>query len=204
MKLNAIVILVGGLEKKKGHWRSSRFAGPVFASHLRVLAGHYLWEKNPNQVILVCGGKGYLQNIRKAPNPVDITAKELIALGVDPKKIIKVKGLNNTYQSLPALRKFIVRFHKIFITSNAYHLRVRAFLKKDKILNRYFEKGKIKIISAEKVVSKYNPKFADKIKNLYNSPKMKLVIAKEKAGIIQIKNGTYNFWQNTSQSGTYK
>lgn len=208
MKRDAIVILGGGLVKdKNGQWRSTGFRGPVFASHLRVFAGYYLFKKNPTSLIIASGGTGYLKNIADAPPVAQIIKRELIAMGIPTKSILEENSSNNTYQSLQKIKKLVLarKINKIDIVTNQYHLnRIRAFINQDTAMKKSLKYNKIKLIRAEATVQKYEPQLKNKIKTLYQSDKMKAVITLERAGIRQIKNGKYNLHSNTSRSNAYK
>lgn len=202
-----IMILSGGFIKdKRGAWHSSSFRGPVFGSHLRILAGGYLFKNNPNLLIIVTGDRGYFKNIKGMPRLAEIMKQELAMLGVAKEKIITEKKSNNTYQQIQTLKTFLKKpgIDDISVISNKYHMgRIRTFIKKDPILERYFSNGKIKLLTAESIVTKYNPRLKNKIKNLYGSKKMKNLIEKERNGVKQILDGSYNIGQNTSRSNQY-
>lgn len=202
-----IMILSGGfIRDKYGQWHSSRFRGPVFGSHLRILAGSYLFKNNPRLFIIVTGDRGYFKNIKGMPRLAEIMKKELLTLGVAKEKIILEKKSNNTYQQIQTLKKFLKKpgIDSIAVISNKYHMgRIRAFINQDPVLERYFSDSKIKLLTAESIVIKHNPKLKNKIKNLYSSKKIKNLIEKEKNGVKQILDGSYDIDQNTSQSNQY-
>lgn len=208
MKRNAIIILGGGLVKDKNRqWHSTGFKGPVFASHLRVLAGGYLFKKNPASLIIASGGKGYLKKIPGAPAVAQVIKKELIALDIPTESIVEEKSSNNTRQSLQKMKKFLLtrKVSSARIITNQYHInRVRAFINQDAAMKKMLKHNKIKLTAAESVVLKTKPELKNKIKKLYQSKKMKAVAALEKAGVRQIKNGTYNLRSNNSFSEAYK
>ncbi len=202
-----IFILGGGLEKnKEGHWQSSGFEGTVFGSKLRMLAGGYLFLNDRDSLIVASGGRGYLKKIKGAPSVAEVIKRELSGFGVPGKNIFEEKRSNNTYQQLLELKKIIGKggFDRISIVSNTYHLgRVKALIELDKVLRKYLTTNKLGLIAAEKIVVKYDPKLKNKIKELYQSQQMKDAIVKEKNGIRQINNGTYDLKQDTSQPAQY-
>ncbi len=208
MKRDAIVILGGGLIKdKNGQWHSTRFKGPVFASHLRVFAGYYLFKKNPASLMIAIGGKGYLKSIAGAPTVSQIIKNELVAMGVPPKSILEEKKPNNTYQSLQKIKNIMLsqKINKIDMVTNQFHLgRIRAFISQDAVMKKLLKYNKIRMVAAEPIVKIYKPELKNKIKMLYQSDKMKAVIALERTGIRQIKNGKYDLHSNTSLSNAYK
>lgn len=208
MRQNIIVILGGGLIKNKnGQWRSSEFEGPVFASHLRVLAGSCLFKKDSDSLVIASGGKGYLKKVPGAPSIAQVMKKELLVLGVPSRLIVEEKNSNNTRQSVQKIRKVLSarQTGNVIIITNQYHLnRVRTFINQDLAMKNFLRSGKIKLIAAEAVVQKNNPELKNKIKKLYQSKKMKAVIGLERAGIRQIKNGTYNLHSNNSLADAYK
>lgn len=207
-KQGAIIILGGGIIKNaKNQWHSTKFNGPVFASHLRVLAGYYLFKKNPNIIIFSSGGKGYLKKNPEAPTVSRVIKNELIVLGVPTKSIQEEGRSNNTFQSIQEIKKIIsaIKIGKIDIITNKYHLgRVRTFINQDVVLKKHLANGRIGLISAETIVRKHNPELKNKITKLYQSNKMKKVIDMEKTGINQIRNRTYDINSNTSRSNIYK
>ena len=142
-KIDVLVILGGGLIKDKNGWRTIRFSDignnsattDVFGDSLRVLAGHLLYEnelkKNPDSLILVSGGRGYLRKVKGAPPVAQVLKKELAYLGVPKNKILEEKKSNSTYRQLEILSGLMLKnkWKKIVIVSNRYHLpRVSAFI----------------------------------------------------------------------------
>src|SRR3989344_7674367 len=205
MQNKAIVILAGGFRKnRKGRWQSDGFSGPVSGSNLRVLAGSYLFKKDPRRIIIASGGRGYLRKYKDAPGCSDIMRKELKALGIPGHKIIEEKKSNNTYQQLEELNQLLkkLKINNVIIVSNQYHLpRVKAMLK---YLFEFKLADKIRFIQAEKVVIEYHLGLKYKIEKLYQSEKVKKMIQKEKEGIKQIKNGRYDIKKNASYSDQFK
>jgi len=75
-KIDAVVILGGGLKKDKNGWRTTRFSDAVaggepadaFGDRLRVVAGYFLYRnelrENQDSVILVSGGCGRFKKVK--------------------------------------------------------------------------------------------------------------------------------------------
>jgi len=195
----AIVILGGGLIKdKNGSWRTTNFnEGDNFGAsgdRLRVVAGSYLYKDSP-QLIIASGGKGQYKDIPGAPAVAEIIKKELIKLDVLSEDIFLENNSGNTWQQLQELKKIInkMELNKVIIVSNRWHLpRVQTMIEKDQELANTFNKGQIKLVSAEDVVIKYEPeKWKKIIDSAYNSKEMKKRIALEKKGVREIKEGKY-------------
>ena len=201
MQNKAIIILAGGFRKnRKGRWQSGGFSGPVFGSNLSVLAGSYLFKKDPAQIIIASGGRGYLKKYKDAPRCSDIMRKELQVLGIPGHKIIEEKKSNNTYQQLKELNQLLkkLKINNVIIVSNRYHLpRVKTMLK---YLFEFKLADQIQFVPAEKVVTEYRPGLKYKIEKLYQSEKVKKMIQREREGIKQIKSGEYDTRKNTSYS----
>ncbi len=195
----AIVVLGGGLIKdKSGKWRTTNFnEGDNFGvsgDRLRVLAASYLYKDNP-RIIIVSGGRGQLSNIPNAPTIAEVLKKELIDLGVPASEIIEEDNSDNTWQQLQKLKKIIdkMQLRDVTVISNKWHLpRIKELIKKDRKLTSLFSDKAIKLISAERIVIRDNPKkWKGAIKLAYNSEAMKDRIKREKKGIGEIKKGTY-------------
>lgn len=209
-KIDAIVILGGGLVKDKNGWRTIRFSDmknnsavtDVFGDNLRVLAGYFLYknfkDKKYNPVILVSGGRGYLRKVKGAPCVAEVLKKELLELGVPDGGIIEENKSDNTYQQLEKISVMILKnkWKNIIIISNRYHLpRVRAFIENIKDLEffrRQLKNKKIHLLSAEDVVLKHDSKkWGSIIARAMKSRWMKERIVLEKQGIVQLRAGLY-------------
>ncbi|MEA2088649.1 MAG: YdcF family protein [Patescibacteria group bacterium] len=196
----AIVILSGGLYKNKNFsWRTTTFdEGDNFGadgSMIRVIAGHYLYKENIDNLIITSGGKGQYKNIPGAPNISEVIKKELISLGVPNQKIIEEKNSNNTWQQLKEIKKIIHNnnIKQTIIISNKYHLpRITAMIKTDSELQKLLKNDIIKLESAEDILLKYSPKqWKTTIEKAYKSKKIKKRIELEKQGVKDINNGVY-------------
>lgn len=186
--MKTIFILGGFLSKK----RDAKYASDRL-SYLRVLAGYYLYEKTSGKdkvELIVSGGKGIYRGIPGIPPVATVMKRELITLGIRPKEI-KINKTDFTYPELFWLKKHIAG-EKAFIVSNAYHLpRIRTMI--DLLPELAELKTRATPISAEKIVGKCNKKMRSKINNLNKSPEIKKIIASEKRGIKDLKNGNYKF-----------
>lgn len=206
INIKSVIVILGGALKKDadGKWRTTNFdEGDNFGisgDRLRVVAASYLYKKNPDQLIIVSGGKGQLKDV--LPRKITLASViegELVEQGVPLEKIIKEERSGNTYQQLKKLLKILKKrkFDKITIISNKCHLpRVRAIIEyKDefaqigKLLNK-----KVKLVSAESIVILYQPKIWKKIiEKAYASREMKERLSLEKKGVREIKLGIYKF-----------
>lgn len=198
----AIAILGGGLKKSKnGIWRTTNFKeGDNFGadgSHIRIIAGSYLYKNNLFDLVIASGGKGQYKNIKNAPNISTVIKEELIKLGVSNKKIIEEKKSNNTYEQLIEIEKIIERkkLKKLIIISNKYHLpRIRIMIENERKLRKLFKSNIIKLKSAEDIIVKYDAKkWKPIIDNAYKSKAIKERIKLEKKGLLDIKKGVYKF-----------
>jgi len=199
-KKTIIVILGGGIKKESNHWRTTNFheKGDKFGAvgdHWRVLAAHLLYHPETNQLFLVVGGRGQLENIPNTPYIANIIKQELITLGI-PSKLIQTEiKSNNTYQQLLAIKKWQTKnkVNLIKIISNRYHLpRLRAFLKYAPGLFPWSSPPIL--LAAETIIRHQKPNLYKKeLAYIYKSKSLKQRIALEKEGCIQIINKTYNY-----------
>lgn len=201
---NAIAVLGGGLVKEKGKWRTTDFNESdnfgAMGDRLRVTAADYLFKKDPEQIIIVLGGKGQLKDIPGALAVSRVIKQELVDLGVPADKIIKEEESRDTYQQLMELKKIIQgrKVEKAVIISNKYHLpRLKAMIKrcpKLLALKKMLAVSRLKLKSAEEVVVKHDSKIWQKIIiEAYSSSAMKERIKLEKKGVKDIKEGRYKF-----------
>jgi len=198
MQKSAIVILGGGLVKDKhGKWHTTNFDEKdkfgALGDRFRVKAGSYLYKKNTNQFIIVLGGKGQFKNIKNIPLISEIIKKELEELGVPPKNIIIETRSGNTFEQLQELKKIIKKqqLEEAVVISNEYHLpRIQVMIDQDKELKN---SAKIKLQSAEEIVTRYEPEQAEKIEFVYSSKSMQERIVLEQKGVQDIKDGKYKF-----------
>lgn len=197
-KTNLIIIFGGGMKKNKdGTWQTRNYNQEnrhgSSGDRLRVLAGYYLYNDSTNSLIVASGGKGTYKNISDAPPVSSVLKKELVELGIPKNKIIEENKSDSTYQELLWLKKFLTKekYGEVKIISNKYHLPRIKIMANLPSINLA---GKIKIISAEEILIKYDPKKWQKIIKLaYAHPKMKKRIALEKIGIKTLKSGNYKF-----------
>src|SRR3989338_6165011 len=105
----AIFVISGGFKRDEaGEWVSSDFersdCGPV-GSNIRMLAGWYLYKKNPQRSIIVSGGRGECEGLLPQNLTLSkILKRELLELGVPEDNIIEEDQGNTTYQQLKALQ----------------------------------------------------------------------------------------------------
>lgn len=195
---NVIVVFAGGFKRDKdGLWHSSDFEGSDCgppASHIRVLAGRYLYEENTQRKIIVSGGRGECDSLlEKGVTLSSIMKQELMDFGIPDGSILEDPLANNTYQSLRNLSQLIQQYgmRKIMLVSSEHHHlnRIKAML--ENVL-AFSEMNKIiTLVSAENVVSAKDPTIGVSIYEAYRKEPFPSILAKETAGIEQIKNGTY-------------
>lgn len=202
---DAIAVLGGGLVKDKGgKWRTTNFnEGDNFGAmgdRLRVVAAGFLYKKYKKKII-VLGGRGQLSVIPGSPAVSEAIKKELIKLGVNSKDIVCEKFSGNTFQQLTELGKIFKKekLGRVILVTNKWQMpRVKAMLKHNPVLTKAFSYCKLAFKSAESVLLEYDPKTWKKlIATAYKSDAIKKRIALEKAGVKQIKEGTYNYvWKS--------
>lgn len=184
-----IIFILGGFLRKKGDgsYGSDRI------SYIRVLAGYYLYKKlaeNNKVELIVSGGKGIYKGIRGIPPVATVMRQELVELGINSKEI-KVDKTDFTYPEIIWLKKYIVgKKTETFIISSAYHFpRIRTMINLLPDLKKL--KTTVKLVPAEKIVLKSNKKMGAEINNYNKSSEMKKLLASEKKGVRDLKNGKY-------------
>lgn len=198
MMPNAIVILAGGFKRDKGGvWHSSDFEGsdcgpPV--SHIRILAGRYLYEENPQRCILVSGGRGECNALLESGITLSaIMKRELVESGIPENAILEDSLSNNTYQSLRNLIPFIQRhgLREITLVSSGHHHleRIGALLHHIPAFAKL--KDAATLVSAEEIVSARDPRSGALIREAYGKEPFPRILASERAGVEQIRKGTY-------------
>jgi len=206
-KPKVMVVLGGALIKDiDANWRTADFndAGDQFGisgDRLRVIAAHYLYQDDLNQLFIASGSglAGQLQNISDAPHLSEVLKKELIALGIPAEKIIEERNSNDTYQQLQELKKIVQQegYDDVTLVSNIYHLpRIEAMIEVDRELKAMFDSGRLKVTAAEDILMAYEPAvWQETIERGYNSQAMQARIKLEQQGIKDIKEGKYKFKQ---------
>ncbi len=205
MGKKAIVIISAGIKKNKnGFWsnldlteKDNKLGAP--GGRQRVVAANYLYKIKPDYFIIASGSQGHdiKDKSSKRPNLCEITRNELKKLGIPEKLVLLENKSNTTFEQLRELKKIILKLklESVIIISSKYHLpRIRAMINKEGALKGFMAKGKIKLISAEKILLKQNPvKWNRVIKKAYDSDWIKTRIKKEKQGIKDLKNNKYRF-----------
>jgi len=202
-ELKKIIVIFGGslIQDEHEKWCTTRFnEGDNFGAlgdYLRVAAAAYMYKNNNNLSFLACGGKGQLKTIYSAPFISEIVKQELIDLGVPKNKIETEKKSNTTYEQLVELVKYVKakNIKNTEIISNEHHLaRIRYMIQYGPKLESLRKLDSLKLISAEKICLKYNPKrWENEIEKAYASEAMKQRIKIEQEGIDDLKNGRYKF-----------
>lgn len=198
-----IVILGGSLIKdRNGKWRSSRYGerGDNFGEiggNLRVIAAAYLFRDCPNSKIIASGGKGQFSTLPGVPTLARIIRQELRARGVPAKKILLENRSRSTFQQLQKIQPIIERQKNsdILIVSNQWHLpRIRAMISKQPELKSFYLSYNLRLVSAEKIVLKYERKKWKKvIEKAFRSKSLKARLLKERQGVRDIMQGNYYF-----------
>lgn len=197
--MKALIILGGSLYKDNhGHWRTTTFSeGDDFGTlgdRLRVIAGSYVHRDEPNQKIVVFGGKGQLKGVPDVPVIADVMKQELEERGVAKDLIITETESGSTFQQLQQLKRMILEksIEGAQVISNEYHLpRIEAIIESDAELTVMLKMGNLALVSAESIVIAHNARWKADIEKAYESDAMKDRIAKEQEGVRQIKDGTY-------------
>lgn len=195
----AFFILGGALKNENGRWRTTEFQGGdhfgVTGDRLRVIAGQYLFEKNPETTLIVSGGRGQYKDLPDAPAIASVLRDELISRGVPDEAIVVEDESGNTYEQLQALKKIVQAgtFAEITIISNRYHLpRIQAMIEElDPELKQEFEEGTISLQSAEEILIAHKPEWKKEIDAAYALPTMQERIAGEEKGIRDLREGKY-------------
>lgn len=205
-KINAVVILGGGLVKDKNGWRTTKFnEGDNFGGlgdNLRVAAGFFLYKDFYKSIsdlmVAVLGGRGQLKDVPDAPTVASVLKRELIKFGIPADKILEEDQSGNTYQQLKELQKLILDkgWDDISVISNQYHLpRVSAMIEcgeELKELRQMLAIGKINLLAAEKILVDYDAiNWKDYIKKAYADESMKRRVELEQKGVADIKSGAY-------------
>jgi len=201
-KFKEAIAVIGGCIRRdeKGEWRTTGFNDPgdnfgVTGDNVRVIAGSYLYQDNPEQLVIACGGRGQLEKIEGSVPVSVVIKKELVELGVPKEKIIEESESGNTFEQLRRLKKIAekMKLEKIKIISNRYHLpRIEAMINFFPELNDLSGSRKVEFIEAEGIVNKYErEKWGKIIKDAYESKEMKKRILLEQKGIDDIQKEKY-------------
>ena len=198
---HAIMILGSGLRKKSNEkWVTTDFGleNSELADNLRVRAAHYLYQENRNTVLIASGALGPKnQGIPGMPHVCDVTAGELVDLGVNSEDILKEDRSKNTHEELQELKKNLKEygFTKVTILTNNYHLpRTRAFIENDAELSRLLASGRIILQSAEEGLLDREPETWKRfISEVYQSEAMRQRIQLEQKGVDDLRAGKYLF-----------
>jgi hypothetical protein len=201
-KFKEAIAVIGGCIRRdeKGEWHTTGFNEPgdnfgVTGDNIRVIAGSYLYQDNPEQLVIACGGRGQLEKIEGSVPVSAVIKKELMELGVPKEKIIEESESGNTFEQLRKLKEIAekMKLEKINIISNRYHLpRIEAMIKSFPELNGLSGSTKVKFIEAEGIVNEHErEKWETIIKNAYGGEEMKKRILSEQKGLDDIRKGEY-------------
>ena len=155
------------------------------------------WGRDKKTKIIALGGRGQLENIPDSPPVSEIIKDELVELGVKPEDVVCERNSGNTFRQLVELGKIVnkEKLKKIALITNEWHFpRIRAMLEYNPVLTKQFFGCKILFTNAESILLKYDSeKWRKVIEVAHESDAMKKRIARESAGVKQIKEGTYNY-----------
>lgn len=199
---DAIVVLAGGIKQDtSGRWISTDLSAEddklgAPGGKLRVLATAVLATEYPTAVVIASGGKG--ADISKdvpenRPSLAKILCDELLESGVSRDRIMLEEKSNTTYQQLQGLEDLIQKqgWQSVMIITNRYHLtRLRVMIDmKFPQLVAFTE-----LISAEDILLRADEmRWKTVLTEAYESAFMAERAAKEEKGVLQIRNGTYQF-----------
>lgn len=202
METDAIIMITGGIRQDASlRWVSTDLTADdnelgAPGGKLRVFATAVLGNQYPTAAVVTSGGKGFdvpEGTPEDRPLLAEILRDELIECGVPESRIVLEKNSNTTYQQLQELEKMIAErgWHNVMIITNRYHLpRLHAMIE-----TKFPELANVtKLASAEEVLRETDPaRWETAIAEAYASPFMADRMAKEEHGVLQIKNGTYQF-----------
>ena len=123
MHKSTTIIIPGGYivkDKSRPHgWRLSKFNEHdhfgIIGDYLRVEAAAYIYQQNPDSIIIASGGKGQLKHLKNIPTLADVMAWELVRLKVPQSKIIKETTSANSVDQLIASAKIVNAVLSIFL-----------------------------------------------------------------------------------------
>lgn len=199
---DAIVVLAGGIKQDtSGRWISTDLSAEddklgAPGGKLRVLATAVLATEYPTAVVITSGGKG--ADISKdvpenRPSLAKILCDELLESGVSRDRIMLEEKSNTTYQQLQELKVLIKEqeWQSVMIITNNYHVARLGVIMEMRFpqLVAFTE-----LISAEDVlINSDSARWKIVLTEAYESAFMAERAAKEEKGVLQIRNGTYQF-----------
>ncbi|PIT86547.1 MAG: hypothetical protein COU33_02490 [Candidatus Magasanikbacteria bacterium CG10_big_fil_rev_8_21_14_0_10_43_6] len=203
--MHALLLLAAGIQQQEnGTWHSTPLSleGAKDAAPggiMRVEAAVYLFQSGAYDCIIVPGGQGSDKNLYEVPHPTlfHVLSRELHTRGIEKKYILGEEISNTTYEQIVETKK-IVRAKNIdtlTIISSRYHLpRVKALVDHEKELGALLGEGHIHYKEAEAVCAAVDPAvWKEQIETAYQSDWMFTIIEREKNGVEQIIQGTYQF-----------
>ena len=193
-----ISILGGAIWNDHGVWQTNGPDGPgdpdgVTNDRFRVLAGAYLYQKNPTYTTLLAQG-GLAKGLR--PSIARVIRTELKALDVPEDHILLEERSVSTFSQLFELKLIVVKEQPehILIISNEWHLpRIEAMIKWIPELRELSEQ-KPHLVAAEEILLQEREKdWRVIIETLRQRDDMISRISKEQKGVKQIQAGTYRY-----------
>ncbi|MEK7613236.1 MAG: YdcF family protein [Patescibacteria group bacterium] len=192
-----ISVLGADLWFKDGRWQTQDLDAPgdhsgVTLDRWRVIAGSYLFEKDPTSTLLAQGGLATADR----PSLASVIRDELVELGIPPQKISLEETSHSSYSQLVELQRVALKEgpKKIFIISNEWHLpRLQAMVEVCEALAP-LRRLDHQFVAAEEILLREHPtKWKEIVKETRVRADIAARIQKEHQGVEQIRNGTYQF-----------
>jgi hypothetical protein len=202
--VHAIVLLPAGIKQHPpGTWCSTnlseaddRLGAP--GGKLRVLAAVLLLRTEPDAIVITGGGKGAdipEGTSQDRPPLAQIIRDELLAEGISRERIKLEWTSNSTYQELVELQRMSAELGvaKLTFITNRYALpRLQSIIQAR--FPRFGSECELGFAVAEEILTEADPlKWERQIREAYASEYLKRRIAKEEAGIQEIRAGTYRY-----------
>ena len=183
-----IVFPAGVMPLPGGGWRSTTYkesdAFGVLGGRDRVEAAALLAEQYPDAYVVTTSHT----LPRKNPNVAEVYANELIALGMEQKRIVKEESSNTTQAGLRAALHLAEKrgWTRLVFVSSGFHIpRIRAFLEQE-------HSGiTVECVASEPVLAAADPAFQKTFDEVKKTPAYKLRLQSEARGLEALKRGDY-------------
>lgn len=189
MTPDAIIVFPAGIMPLSGGgWRSTTYdesdAFGTLGGRDRVEATALLAKQYPDAYVVTTSHTLG----RPAPSVAEVYAQELIALSVEPAKIIKEESSNTTQTALRAALQLAEKkgWTRLIFVSSGFHIpRIHAFFEAEHgtIVAEFF--------ASEPALAENNPAFAARFAAVKKTPAYRLRLESEARGIEAIKSGAY-------------
>jgi hypothetical protein len=195
-----VSVLGGDIWDDNGTWRSNGLDGPgdaagVTLDRFRVIAAAYLMETRESNDVLTYIAQGGTEKDTR-PSIASVLRRELIDLGVPLSAILVEEVSQSSYTQLLELQKIVIerKPDRIKIISNEWHIpRLEAMLATLDVLSELRALNP-EFVTAEEVLVRTHPKeWGRIIEEVRTRPDVQARIEKEKRGVTQINDGTYQF-----------